>query len=277
MIDPLLGLGALALAMLSLPAAPSLDPGPSAACPADMRLVTGTHHDDVQHVCVEPVKSGKATHCFAYWEGITAEEGPTTEISVCMDQFEAPNQRGAKPLVMQSFEMATAWCAARGKRVCAEQEWELACEGPERRPLVYGWRVDRAVCNSGKAWRQVDERKLGASGEVAQREVERLWQGAPSGSYPGCASAFGIFDMMGNVEEWVASRRGRRWPGALMGGFWAKPWTGCRGTNDAHDPKFVFYETGFRCCADPRPTAAKTSAAGRGGEDERDGLPATRP
>jgi hypothetical protein len=36
-----------------------------------------------------------------------------------------------------------------------------------------------------------------------------------------------------------------------MGGFWAKPWTGCRGTNDAHEPRFTFYETGFRCCAEP--------------------------
>ena len=57
--------------------------------------------------------------------------------------------------------------------------------------------------------------------------------------------------MMGNVEEWVASRSTRPRPGALMGGFWAKPWTGCRGTNDAHEPTFTFYETGFRCCADP--------------------------
>lgn len=269
MIDPLLGLGALALAMLTLPAAPPVvDPGPNPACPPDMRLVTGTHYDEVQHVCVEPVRGGKATRCFAYWEGITAEEGPKTEIAVCMDQFEAPNQRGAKPLVMQSFETAAAWCAARGKRMCTEQEWELACEGPERRPFAYGWRVDRTICNSDKAWRPVDERKLGASGEVARREVERLWQGAPSGAYPGCVSPFGIFDMMGNVEEWVASRRGRRWPGALMGGFWAKPWTGCRGTNDAHEPKFMFYETGFRCCADPRPApggAPDEAPDGRGG------------
>jgi formylglycine-generating enzyme required for sulfatase activity len=64
-------------------------------------------------------------------------------------------------------------------------------------------------------------------------------------------SSFGIYDMQGNVEEWVASRPGRNLPGALMGGFWAKPWTGCRGTNDAHEPGFQFYETGFRCCADP--------------------------
>ena len=68
-------------------------------------------------------------------------------------------------------------------------------------------------------------------------EAKRLWQGTPSGRFSACVSAFGIYDMMGNVEEWVTTRKGRRFPGALMGGFWAKPWTGCRGTNDAHEPE----------------------------------------
>ena len=57
----------------------------------------------------------------------------------------------------------------------------------------------------------------------------------------------------------------RLYPGSLMGGFWAKPWTGCRGTNDAHEPTFTFYETGFRCCADPGtvpPKAHKKKAEG---------------
>ena len=83
--------------------------------------------------------------------------------------------------------------------------------------------------------------------------MDRLWQGAPSGAFDSCVSPFGIYDMMGNVEEWVTSRKHRKHPGALMGGFWAKPWTGCRGTNDAHEPTFTFYETGFRCCSEPKP------------------------
>src|SRR5262245_27565781 len=111
----------------------------------------------------------------------------------------------------------------------------MACAGPERRPLAYGWRVDIGLCNSAKVWRPFDAARLYSDDpEAAQEELERLWQGVPSGKYLTCVSSFGVYDMMGNVEEWVASRPGRKWPGALMGGFWAKPWTGCRGTNDAH-------------------------------------------
>ena len=251
MLDPLLGLGAIAITLLTFPAAPTLDPGPSPGCPRDMRLVKGIHRDEVQHLCVDPRRDTKDTHCFAYWEGITAEEGAATDIAVCMDQFEAPNRRGERPYVMRSFNNAKRWCEERGKRVCSEQEWELACEGSERRPLAYGWKVEKSVCNSDKGWRPFDVKKLAAGGEESKAELDRLWQGTPSGSRLACVSSFGIFDMMGNVEEWVATRSGRRWPGALMGGFWAKPWTGCRGTNDAHEPTFTFYETGFRCCADP--------------------------
>ena len=100
MLDPLLGLGAMAIALLTVPAAPALDPGPSPECPPDMRLVKGVHADEVQHLCVKPQRDARDTHCFEYWEGLTAEEGARTEIAVCMDQFEAPNQRGAKPFVM---------------------------------------------------------------------------------------------------------------------------------------------------------------------------------
>jgi formylglycine-generating enzyme required for sulfatase activity len=232
-------------------AASPLDPGPSPACPDDMRLVTGTHHDEKTLFCTAPRKDARDTHCFAYAEGIATLEGPETAIRVCMDQYEAPNKKGARPYVMQSYEHAKRWCGARGKRPCTEQEWETACEGPELRPWVYGWTNDESVCVSDRAWRPVDFAKF-ADPKTAAEESKRLWQGSPSGSRPGCVSAFGVFDMMGNVEEWVTSRSGRRFPGALMGGFWAKPWTGCRGTNDAHEPTFTFYETGFRCCAAPK-------------------------
>lgn len=225
-----------------------------------MRLVEGTHFEEVAHLCVTPRSDTKDTHCYAYHPGLTAAEGPETPIRVCMDQFEAPNKRGAKPLVMQSYRNAEKWCGARKKRVCTEQEWELACEGGTFKPLAYGWAVDVKKCNSGKIWMPVEFHKFALGGEIARAESDRLWQGVPSGQFSSCISGFGIFDMMGNVEEWVTSRRGRKWPGALMGGFWSKPWTGCRGTNDAHEPTFQFYETGFRCCAEAK--AAPTDGSG---------------
>ncbi|MBI4704144.1 MAG: SUMF1/EgtB/PvdO family nonheme iron enzyme [Deltaproteobacteria bacterium] len=252
MLDPLLSLVALVLALAVEPMPAPGDPGPSADCPKDMRLVSGTHHELVAHLCLDPRGEGKATHCFRYADGLSVLEGPTTEIRVCMDRFEAPNQRGARPLVLQSFRSAERWCAARRKRRCTEQEWELACEGSYHLPLAYGWGVDVKICNSDKGWRQVDfEAFAPGREEDAARETDRLWQGSPSGRYRACISPFGLYDLNGNVEEWVRSREGRKFPGALMGGFWAKPWTGCRGTNDAHEPSFRFYETGFRCCRSP--------------------------
>ncbi|MSP25735.1 MAG: hypothetical protein EXR75_11335 [Myxococcales bacterium] len=248
---------ALGLATLTLTLALALakeadtfpgDPGPSAACPADMRLVEGAHYEHVAHVCLDERKDKKDSHCFAYAEDVSVLDGPVTELRVCMDRFEAPNAMGQKPMVMQSFEMAERWCAKRKKRVCSEQEWELACEGPGHRALAYGWSVNVRACNSNKGWRPVDFAAFDGPREGALKEAGKLWQGTPSGRYASCVSPFGVVDMMGNVEEWVKTRSGRAWPGALMGGFWAKPWTGCRGTNDAHQPTFAFYETGFRCC-----------------------------
>jgi len=228
-----------------------------------MRLVQGDHYENMGHLCLDSRADVKDTHCYRYAEDLSLLQGPVTPIRVCMDQFEAPNRRGASPLVMQSYNSATRWCERRGKRMCAEREWELACEGPHHLPLSYGWAVNVKLCNSNKRWRPVNFEAYGKTREEAQAETKRLWQGSVSGRYKTCMSPFGIYDMMGNVEEWVSTRKTRKWPGALMGGFWSKPWTGCRGTNDAHRPHFAFYETGFRCCKDPKPPASPQGGAAR--------------
>lgn len=50
--------------------------------------------------------------------------------ATCMDLCEAPNVAGDLPLVMYTFDDAEAWCAAREKRLCFDDEWDAACEGP---------------------------------------------------------------------------------------------------------------------------------------------------
>ncbi len=155
----------------------------------------------------------------------------------CMDVYEAPNLQGSDPLVMKSLFDAEAWCTERGKRVCAEDEWELACQAG-----------GQDACNNDKLWRPFNVGAFIQGGPQETREIARLWQGAPSGAYSGCVSTQGIHDLIGNVEEWVLSRPGRPWRGVLKGGFWAKR-RSCTAGNDAHEPTaFRFYETGFRCC-----------------------------
>ncbi len=221
----------------------------AAACPQDMRLVEGIHYENVERVCLD-FRQG---HCFSMFPGLWAGEPRATPVRTCMDVYEWPNKKGEMPMVMLRFVEAEAACASVGKRLCSEFEWELACEGREALPWPYGYAYDPKICNSEKPYKPFSESRLSASVDwVREAETKRLYQGEPSGSFPGCVSSFGVVDMTGNVEEWVVSSR-PEWPyrSALKGGFWSKPWSGCRGTNEGHGPMFRFYEVGFRCCRDP--------------------------
>src|SRR5260221_3726780 len=123
MPDPFLAAFTITLGIATAPVDTSGDPGASSECPNDMRLVAGDHCDEVEHYCLEPKKDTKDTHCYSYWEGVTALAGTETEIKVCMDRYEAPNQKGVEPFVMKSYESGKKWCEERHKRMCTEQEW----------------------------------------------------------------------------------------------------------------------------------------------------------
>jgi formylglycine-generating enzyme required for sulfatase activity len=229
-----------------LRAPPSVSGG---VCPADMALVEGVHAEYVQRVCLD----FRRERCFSFLPGIRAEEGVRTPVRTCMDRHEWPNRKGELPVVMLRFVEAEAKCTEIGKRLCTEYEWETACEGPDRLPWPYGQRFEPQVCNQDKPYRNVNERALASKdARVRAAETKRLWQGEPTGSHPACVSPSGIFDMTGNVEEWVKTSR-PEWPhrSSLKGGYWSKPGSGCRGTNERHDPQFRYYEIGFRCCKDP--------------------------
>jgi formylglycine-generating enzyme required for sulfatase activity len=230
------------------PDAPAPEP-PAAVCPEGMKLVEGTHYEHVQRLCT----SFRLGHCFAFLPGMLAQEPIETPVRTCMDEHEWPNQSGVTPVVMVRFVEAEKKCASVGKRLCTEFEWELACEGSETLPWPYGHAYDPNACNTAKEFVPYSEARL-SSGErrVRDAEVWRVWQGEKSGARASCTSPFGVRDLVGNVEEWVTtSRAAWQYRSSLKGGFWAKPWAHCRGTNDSHGPMFRYYEIGFRCCKDP--------------------------
>jgi hypothetical protein len=220
----------------------------AAACPAEMRLVEGVHHDQVQRLC-QDFRGGR---CWSFFPGAVGLERTVTPVRVCMDRYEWPNRAGERPAVMVNFNEAETSCRSAGKRLCTEYEWETACEGPELKPWPYGHRFVETACNASKPYMPVSEAKLLAAEPVRSRESARVWQGAASGAFPACSSDAGVVDLVGNVEEWVVTSRPEwAFKSSLKGGFWSKPWAGCRGTNDSHGPMFRFYEVGFRCCKDP--------------------------
>ena len=175
----------------------------------------------------------------------------------CVDRYEAPNKKGARPLAMQSANDADAWCSAHHKRLCKEDEWIDACQGDEHRAYPYGSEHVDDRCNDDKDWLEVHEDVLNKwPSPEAQKHAKDLYQGARSGSKRKCVSEDGVFDMTGNLEEWVVRTRehANDYPYLLVGCYWSGCYGGgkptCHSTNSAHGPEFRFYETGFRCCRD---------------------------
>jgi hypothetical protein len=178
----------------------------------------------------------------------------------CIDRYEAPNRRGARPLVMQSANDANAWCTEHDKRMCTEDEWIAACQGPEHRTYPYGNDHVDGRCNDDKVWQKVDEALLARwPSPEAKAHAKEVYQATPSGSKRKCTSEYGARDMTGNVEEWVVRTRehANAWPYLLIGCYWSGCYGGnkptCHSTNNAHGAEFRFYETGFRCCKDLAP------------------------
>jgi len=178
--------------------------------------------------------------------------GGAVAMHYCIDRFEWPNRRGELPAVMFTWKEAKQACEDAGKRLCSEAEWTLACEGPERLPFPYGFARDAAACPIDKRSPRVDEHRLYAS-HTREAELARVDQREPSGSRPRCVSASGVFDLTGNVDEWVVSQTSYPHRSALKGGNWGQFRNACRPATRKHDENWRFYQTGFRCCREPEP------------------------
>jgi formylglycine-generating enzyme len=180
-----------------------------------------------------------------------SKELPTKEQHFCIDRFEYPNQKGVFPWIMVSWYEAEDLCADEGKRLCNEDEWTFACEGEEATPYPYGYTRDATACVIDRTWRPYHESGFRPrDGANASAELDRLWQGVPSGSQPRCRSPFGVYDLTGNVDEWTRTVREGERPSILKGGYWGPVRTRCRPATRSHDENHIFYQQGVRCCAE---------------------------
>jgi sulfatase modifying factor 1 len=167
----------------------------------------------------------------------------------------AASVEGAVPQGYINGVQAGRACAAASKRLCTNDEWLRACQGPQGRTYPYGNARQDGVCNDSRAQHPAVE-YFGTSADWIFSELDhpclnQLPDGlAPTGQHPGCATAEGAFDMMGNLHEWTSDPAG-----TFRGGFYVdtrRNGEGCLYRTTAHDVNHWDYSTGFRCCAAPR-------------------------
>ncbi len=145
------------------------------------------------------------------------------EGNFCIDRYEYPNKRGVLPRNKVSILEARQLCHQYGKRLPTISEWRQACMGPHGYKYPYGNKRRKKFCNVGR-------RKL-----------------MPSGSFPRCKSAYGVYDMSGNVFELVEG-----YPKALGGGH-INPLHRCScnaETGRSVTNSWTNRDVGFRCAKD---------------------------
>lgn len=227
------------------PSASAVPVDDSGVCPDDMVEVKGDYCTELELKCLRKRKRRQCAE-YAVPTKCTGDEVP---MHYCMERFEHPNEKGALPQVMTKYTEAKASCEARGRRLCTEAEWTLACEGPERTPYPYGYTRDATACPIDKPSPLVNERRL-FNARTQKAELERLDQRDPSGTYARCRSAYGVYDLTGSVDEWVTNPSGKPYVSSLKGGNWGEYRNACRPVTRGHGPGFFYYQIGFRCCLD---------------------------
>jgi formylglycine-generating enzyme required for sulfatase activity len=213
-----------------------------------MVLVDGDFCPALPYDCVR--RTG-AVGCAEYLRGQRCLEEPDHR-RYCIDRYEWPNQVGDNPMVYVDWFEAKDFCAGIKKRLCRRSEWILACEGPKRLPFPWGFVRQPSPCNIDRQTFDFDLAAM-TKDDTREGELARLWQADRIGSHPNCVSAYGAYDMSGNVDEWTDDQADNpisQHISTLNGGYWGPVRDTCRLTTTSHGPTFKFYQVGFRCCAD---------------------------
>jgi formylglycine-generating enzyme len=97
------------------------------------------------------------------------------------------------PINCVTWQQAVDYCAWLGRRLPTEAEWEYAASGGNEWP--FPWGTADADCTRAHMYE--------VEGEMGDYGC-KTGTTAPVDSYPNSASPFGMLNMAGNVEEWVA-------------------------------------------------------------------------
>ncbi len=212
-------------------------------------------NEDVDQACNQDEKPGRLVYLDAYaidpYEVTVADYQRCLDASACSAEGLTAlnscnwNERGHlnHPVNCVNWEQAQAYCQWAGKRLPTEAEWEKAARGTQK--FVYPW---------GNEW------------DVSKANFLESKQGGTVlvGSYSTGVSPYGVYDLAGNVGEWVqdwyakeyydkAPVRNPRGSGhgelkVMRGGSWRQEAWGLRtSARLKSDPGGRHNGVGFRC------------------------------
>jgi sulfatase modifying factor 1 len=220
-------------------------PRPPARCPADMANVGDRFCVDRYEGSLVERRDDGALQPWSPF--LTPPEG-TGRV------FLAQSVAGVVPQGYISGAQAERACAAAHKRLCQTVEWRAACAGTQGTAYPYGpTRIAGKCHDTGVAPMlalHAAELKTGWGPAALNDPRANQLEGtvAKTGAFPDCTNDLGVYDMVGNLDEWTADPNG-----TFQGGFWLDTdlhGEACAYRTIAHDFAYHDYSTGFRCCKD---------------------------
>jgi len=151
------------------------------------------------------------------------------------------------PVNCITHDAAAKVCEFLGGRLCSSAEWLAACRGSDGRAFPYGGEFRREACNVGSY------ENPAAAGKTTVAVA----------SMPGCEGGLtGVFDIGGNVSEWMSDCKGDycKFRGAAyMTNEPVEFFAGCSDRCSGNDRGLKSGSVGGRCCRD-RPAAPSAQA-----------------
>jgi serine/threonine-protein kinase len=208
--------------------------------------------------CVEKRMCSAADHVSvtAEADGPDASAATSDYVDTWSRRCNAPQRALDQPINCVDFAGAEGYCRWKGRRLPTEAEWELAARGPDGRPFAWG----REPPECGRSCYD----KNGACRRAGESVATCI-----AGAHPADRTPDGVFDLGGNVAEWVSDGFDRTLSGGtdpkgasgaplkvLRGGSFFDAEDHLRGSYRSFAAPVMAHATiGFRCAMDAPPGA----------------------